>query len=269
MAMRRLHIAVVSSLGVALLATGGVIVQQARKLAEARQQRDAAILSLHKTQEALQQRELRAAEALREGSKPSTDDKAVIAQRDATIKQLTAELNAAQSGITELQEKLAASQDENERALTAASKNYDTQIAELQGRLDELQKQLGAAQSDLQSSRQRVAALQKANDQLSSANNEGAARVAERERILNSLQDLDRRRESYLRSIADRYRNLTSQFRTMSGMMNSNRGQDSSAYSGPALDMIQNAITLTDNDLQHLSELSAKAFRLEKQLSRK
>ncbi len=269
MAMQRLHIAVVSGLGVALVAAGGVIVHQARKLAEVRQQRDAAVLSVHQTQEALQQSERRAAEALREAPKPSTNLEAAVAQRDATIKQLTAELNAAQSGITELQQQLAASQDENEKALAAASKNYDAQKADLQGRLDKLQKELSAAQSDLQSSHQRVAALQKTNDQLSSENNEGVARAAERERILNSLQDLDRRRESYLRSIADRYRNLTNQFRTMSGMMNSNRGQDSSAFNGPALDMIQNAISFTDNDLQRLSELSAKAFRLEKQLAKK
>ena len=266
--MRSLHIAMISGLVIALVAAGGVIIQQARKLAEVRQQRDTAVQSLHTTQEALQQSELRVAQALRQAPEPSTDEKAVIAQRDATIKQLTAELNAAQSGITELQDKLATSQDENEKALAAASKNSDAQKAELQSNLDKLQKQLNTAQSDLESSRQRVGTLQKANDQLSSANNEGTARAAEHERILLSLEDLDRRRESYLTSIADRYRNLTNQFRTMSGMMNSSRGQDTNAFSGPALDMIQNAITLTDNDLQRLSELSAKAFRLEKQLSK-
>jgi chromosome segregation ATPase len=267
--MRRLHIAMVSGLGVALVAAGGVIIHQARELAEVRRQMDSAVLSLHETQDALQQSELRAAEALSQSPKPSTNGKAVIAQRNATIKQLTAELNAAQSSNTDLQKKLATSQDENEKALAAASKNYDTRAAELQARLDKLQKELSDAQSDLESSRQRVAALQKANDQLSSANNAGTARLAEREHILNSLQDLDRRRETYLTSIADRYRNLTSQFRTMSGMMNSNRGQDSNAFSGPALDLIQNAISLTDTDLQHLSELSAKAYRLEKQLAKK
>jgi chromosome segregation ATPase len=267
--MRRLHIAVISGFGVALVAAGGLIVRQARELSEVRQQRDAVVLSLHETQADLQQSELRAAEALRQSPKPSTDGKAMIAQRDATIKQLTVELNAAQSSATDLQKKLAASQDENERALATTSKNFDAQAAELQGRLDKLQKELSDAQSDLESSRQRVIALQKANDQLSSANNAGTARLAEREHILNSLQELDRRRETYLTSIADRYRNLTSQFRTMSGMMNSNRGQDSNAFSGPALDLIQNAISLTDNDLQHLSELSAKAYRLEKQLSKK
>ena len=53
----------------------------------------------------------------------------------------------------------------------------------------------------------------------------------------------------------------------MSGMMDSNRGQNSSALSGQAMDQIQNAISLTDNDLQHLNELNAKAFQLEKRLA--
>jgi chromosome segregation ATPase len=267
--MRRLHIAVVSGLGVALVAAGGVILHQSRKLAEVRQQRDATMQSLRESQEALRQSELRLASALQQAPKPSSDGKAAIAQRDATIQQITNELNAAKASITQLQKSLSASKGENEKALEASNQRYKEMQTELQTRLDQLQKELDSAQADLQSSRQRIASLQKANDQLLAANSEGSTRAAEREHILTSLQDLDRRREAYLRSIADRYRNLTNQFRTMSGMLASNRGQDSNTLSGPALDMIQNAISLTDNDLQHLSELNAKAFRLEKRLSTK
>ena len=267
--MRRLQIALVSGLGLALIAAGTVIFHQSRKLVEVRNERDTALQSLERTHKALQQSELRMAELLRKSPPPPNGDKATIAQRNATIKQLTVELNAAQAGITDLQKKLKASQNENEKKLADASQHYQAQQSELQGRLDKLQKDLSSAQADLQSSRQRIASLQKANDQLQAASNEGSLRAGEREHILSSLQEIDRRRESYLTSIADRYRNLTNQFRTMSGMMNSNRGQDSNTLSGPALDMIQNAITLTDNDLQHLSELSAKAYRLEKQLSKK
>jgi chromosome segregation ATPase len=267
--MRRLQIAVVSGLGVALVAAGGVILHQSRKLAEARQQRDTALQSLQESREALHESELRIAAALQQGPKPANDDKAVIAQRDATIRQLTIELNAAQAGITQLHGELSASNDESQKALASATQRSQEQQEELQARLDRLQKELSSAQADVQTSHQRLTDLQEINDQLQSANNEGSIRAGEREHILSSLQELDRRREAYLTSIADRYRNLTSQFRTMSGMMNSNRGQGSNAFSGPALDMIQNAITLADNDLQHLSELNARAFRLEKQLSKK
>jgi chromosome segregation ATPase len=267
--MRRLHIAAVSALGVALVAAGVLIFHQFRQLAEVQQQRDAALRSLRESQEALRQSELRIAESMQERPAPESDGKAAIAKRDATIEQLTRDLNAAKASITQLQENLSASRNENAQALETSNQRLQEMRTDLQGRLDQLQQQLNSAQSEIQSSRQHITDLQKANDQLSTSNNEGSARAAEREHILLSLQELDRRRESYLTSIADRYRNLTNQFRTMSGMLASNRGQDSSSFNGPALDMIQNAISLTDNDLQHLGELNAKAYRLEKQLSKK
>jgi chromosome segregation ATPase len=267
--MRRLHIAVVSTLGVALVAAGALIFRQSRQLAEVQQQRDTALQSLRESQEALRQSDLRIAESMQERPELESDGKAAIAKRDTTIKQLTGELQAAKASITRLQENLSSSKTENAQALETSNQRLQETKADLQGRLDQLQQQLNSAQSEIQSSRQHIAALQKANDQLSASNNEGSARAAEREHILLSLQDLDRRRESYLTSIGDRYRNLTNQFRTMSGMLSSNRGQDSNSFSGPALDMIQNAISLTENDLQHLGELNAKAYRLEKQLAKK
>jgi chromosome segregation ATPase len=269
MPMRRLQIALVSGLGVALVAAGGIMIHQYRQLREARRQRDTALQSLQEAREALRQSELRGASAPNKTPKPASNDQAAIARRDATIEQLTNELSASQANIARLQEQLSATQDENAKALASSSQHYQQLQAELQDRLDKLQKELDSAQTDLQSSRQRIAGLQKANDQLRAESSEGSTRAAEREHILASLQDLDRRRESYLTSIADRYRNITSQFRTMSGMLDSNRGQNSNTFSGPALDLIQNAISLSDNDLQHLSELNAKAFQLEKQLAKK
>jgi chromosome segregation ATPase len=267
--MRRLYIVVVVVLGVALLAAGGVIFHQSTRIAELQQQRDSTFESLHESREALHQSQLRLAAAMQENPAPPIGDKAAIAKRDATIQQLTTELNEAKASITQLQTGLSAAKDESQKALKASDQNLHQMKTELQAQLDELQKQLSSTQTDLQNSRQRIAALQKVNDQLSNANNAGSTRTAEREHILASLQDIDRRRESYLTRIADRYRSLTNQFRTMSGMLDSNRNRDSSAFSGPALDMIQNAISLTDDDLQHVGELNAKAFRLEKQLSKK
>ncbi len=265
--MRRLNITVVSGLGIALVATGVVILKQSQKLAEVRRQRDAALLSLRETQEALRQSQLRLASALRQPPKPATDLKAELKKRDATIQQLTEKLKAAQDSVTQLQQDLSASKEENQKVAETSHQSFQQMQTRLQDRLDQVQKELNSAQTDLQSSRQRIASLQKTNDQLQAENNKGSTRAAEQKHILDRLQELDRRRESYLTSIGNRYRNLTSQFRTMSGMMDSNRGQNSGAFSGQALDQIQNAISLTDNDLQHLSELNAKAFQLEKRLA--
>ncbi|MGA8184327.1 MAG: hypothetical protein WB819_11880 [Terriglobia bacterium] len=267
--MRRLNIAVVSTLEVALVAGAVVILHQSQKLAEVRQQRDTALESLRESQESLRQSQLRLASALHQPPNPAVDLQAEIEKRDATIQQLSEKLKAAQVSITQLQADVSASKEENRNTAETSNQRYQQMQTRLQGRLDQVQKELNSAQADLESSHQRIVSLQKTNDRLQAENSEGSTRVAEQEHILSRLQELDRRRESYLTSIANRYRNLTSQFRTMSGMMDSNRGRDSGAMSGPALDMIQNAISLSDNDLQHLNELNAKAFQLEKRLAEK
>lgn len=267
--MRRLNIAVVSGLGVALAASVVVILRQSSKLSEVRQQRDAALHSLQESQEALKQSQLRIASELHQPPNPTAGLKAAIKKRDATIQQLTKKLKAAQDNISQLQEDLSASREDGQKAAAAADQRYQEMKTRLQSQLDQVQKELESTRADLQSARQHIASLQKTNNQLQADNNQESTRAAEREHILDRLQELDRRRESYLTSIANRYRNLTSQFRTMSGMMDSNRGQDSGAFNGPALDQIQNAISLTDNDLHHLNELNAKAFQLEKRLQKK
>lgn len=266
--MRRLNIAVVSGLGVALVAAIVVILHQSQKLAEVRKQQDTTLQSLQESRDALQQSQLRLAAALHQPPRPATDLKAELQKRDAAIQQLTQNLKTALGSIAQLQQELSDSREENQKAAENSNQRFQEMQAGLQNRLDEVQKELNSSQADLQSSSQRIASLQKINDRLQSQSSEGSRRATEQEHLLNSLQDLDRRRESYLTTIANRYRNLTSQFRTMSGMMDSSRGRDSGSLNGQALDQIQNAISLTDNDLQHLSELNAKAFQLEKRLAK-
>lgn len=268
MRMGRLRIALISGLGLALLAAAGIAVHQSRRLAEVRQQRDTALQSLQETREALRQSQLRLAAALHKPLAHPNNDKAVIARRDAAIQQLNGQISADQASITQLQDKLTAAIGQNAKALASAQKHSQEAEAGLQSQLDALQKELSSALTQVENSQQQVAKLQKANAHLKREHNSASIRTAEREHILNSLQDLDRRRETYLRSISDRYRNITNQFRTMSGMLDSNRGQDSKAFSGAALDLIQNTISLTDNDLQHLTQLNAQAFRLEKKLAK-
>ncbi len=96
-----------------------------------------------------------------------------------------------------------------------------------------------------------------------------SARAAELGRVVADLQELDRRRDAYLTSIARRYHDITSQFRAMSGMLDSSRDPNASALSGAALTRIQNAISLADDDLRQLNELNAQARQLEKKLAKK
>lgn len=271
MRISRLQIALISGLGVLLLAAAAVIVHQSRKLGELQQQRDTALQTLQETREELRQSQSRLAAALRKPPKPPNEDKAVIAQCNATIARLTSKLSAAQASVTEFQQKLSAARDENQKALASSSQHYQELQAKMQNQLDALQKSLGSMKSDLQNSRQHTADLEKANAQLQANSGKESTRMAERRHLLQRLQELDRRRESYLTSIGQRYRDITSKFRTMSGMLDANPSRGPGAagtFSGAALDLIQNALSQSDNDFQHLSDLNAKAYQLEKRLAK-
>lgn len=268
MRMGRLQTAIVSVLGVALLAAIGVAVHQYRRLEEVQQKLKTTSQSLQVTKDSLRQTQLRLAAALRRPPKPTIDYKALLAQRDATIKQLKSELSSAQASVTQLQQELASTQAQDAKKLASAGKHADDLQADLRSQISALQKNLASAQTHIQKSEQRIAELQKANAKLGTETNTSTRRIAEREHILNNLQRIDQRRQSYLTSITERCRNITSQFRTMSGMLGANRGQDSRAFSGAALDLIQNALITNDNDLQQLSQLNSQAYRLEKKLTK-
>jgi hypothetical protein len=72
----------------------------------------------------------------------------------------------------------------------------------------------------------------------------------------------------YLNSIIRRYREITGQFRAMTGVLDSSHGSDSGSFSGVALSRIQNAISLTEDDLRRLNEMNAQAHQIENKLAK-
>jgi chromosome segregation ATPase len=265
----RLEFALVLTLGVALVASLGMILRQSRRLAALERQQAADLQSLRELREALRQRELQKTPAEAESPAPPGAYQATLAKRDVTIEGLSRELGEAQANIKELQAQLSNSSDEREKALASANELHQKEREDWQSQLDALKQQLDSAQAESQASRQRLAALEADNAKLKSDNSAGSARLAEFARVIADLQDLDRRRDAYLTSIMRRYRDITSQFRGMSGMLDSSREPKSSAFSDAVLTRIQNAVSLADDDLRQLTELNAQARQLEKKLVKK
>jgi chromosome segregation ATPase len=265
----RLEFALLLTLGVALAASVGVIVRQSWRLAALQRQQAADLETLRKLQAALRQPELPKTPAEAESPAPPGADQATLAKRDATIERLSRELGEAQASIKELQAQLSNSSDEREKALASANELHQKEREDWQSQLDALKQQLDSAQAESQASRPRLAALEADNAKLKSDNSAASARAAEFGRVVANLQDLDSRRDAYLTSIMRRYRDITSQFRAMSGMLDSSRDQKSSALNDAALTRIQNAVSLADDDLRQLSELNAQARQLEKKLVKK
>jgi chromosome segregation ATPase len=255
------------TLGLALAAALGLALYLSRQLTVCRQDRQADLHSLQLLQEALHREEAQKAPVVSEVH--VDNDRAALAKREATIALLNRELNDANTNATQLQSELSTANSNQQKALADAEERAQKERADLQGQIDALQKELSAAQADAASNRQRAADLQADNTKLHNQFNDDTDRAAELSHAAADLQDLNRRRDVYLTSIVRQYREITSQFRAMSGMLDTSRDQNSSAFSGAALTRIQNAISAADDDLRQLNDLNAQAHQLEKKLMQK
>jgi len=265
----RVTIALMLALAIAVLASVGALVRQSRRLAASEHQRAVDLETLRRLQETLRQRELAKPPAEVEVPGPSAEYRATLAKRDAENQQLEQELSNARASISSLQVQLTSAEDEHQKTLASLNERHQKEEADWQSRLDALQQTLDSAQAESDASRQRASALEAENTKLRGAASEASARTAGTQRVLNDLDEIVRRRDSYLTSILRRYRDITSQFRAMSGMLTSSRDPNASALSDGELTRIQNAISQADDDLRQVSDLNAQARQLEKKLTKK
>jgi len=270
--MRREHLqfAVVLALSVALVIALGLLVRQSRRLAILEQQQETDLHSLRRLFDAVRQRDFAKPPAEVESPVPAGNCQAALAGRTAAIERLDHELSEAQASIMSLQSQLSNSTEEREKAVASANEMLQKEKADWQAQLGSLKQDLESAQADAQASRQRLAALEADNAKLNNTNNAASSRAVDLARIIAQLQDLDGRRDALLTSILRRYRDITSQFRAMSGQLGSSRdANNSNPFADAALTRIQSAVSSADDDLRQLSELNAQTRQLEKKLAKK
>jgi len=256
-------------LALALLASLGVLVRQSRKLADSRRQQSADLESLRQLRNALNQHELEKVPSVAGQPAPEADCRAAVASRDATLKGLNVELNDARARADQLQAQLADSSGQQAKALANETQRYEKAQADWENRLATVQQQLEAAQSDAEAARLRVSALEADNTRLRNSSSAVSTQTQEMGRVLASEQDLVRRRNAYLTSILRRYRDLTGEFRAMSGMLDSSRDANSNALSSQALTRLQNTISQTEDDMRQLNDLDDQIRQLEAKLTKK
>ena len=262
-----------------LLAASGAVVWQYRQLdaAHRRESEDAA--SLKQLRSRLRDAQLHEPSASSPppgepsapssaSDRPSRKTASLLAQREAEIGRLQRELNESHIALHRLEARVTSFDEERAQATASANERFTTAQNDYNAHLDELTRQLQTAQNDAQSARQHLADFQAAADKLKSTQSSAAAQLAESTRLLATLQDLNRRRDGYISSILRRYRDLTEQFRAMSGVLASSHDQNASALSESGLTRIQSAISQADDDLRQLNDLNARALQVEKKLAK-
>lgn len=266
---------------IALFASSGVIVWQSRELADARQQQAATSRDMKDVRARLRKAELELA-AVRQAAAGESDggEEAVVrksgqsnlqalAQRDVQIGELRKALSDAKGVAAHLQERVAAFDDERTTISHSANDRYTTAQSDWQARFNDLTQQVEQAKAEAKSAQAQTAELEKSITHLKQQDSDSAAKIAETSRLIANLQELSRRRDTYLTAVLRRYRDVTNQFRAMSGMLDSNREQSSSALSGPALTRIQTTISMAEDDLRQLNEVNAQAQQLERKLAKR
>jgi chromosome segregation ATPase len=269
----RLRIVFELILGAVVVASLVVILRLARRISEYQRRHEADTQSLRLLREALGQKGQHNAPTGVIEEAPAENDQAAIASREATIARLDRELAEAQATVTNLQSQLSAANDQSTQAQASAQEALQKQQADSQAQLDDLQKKLDAALTQSDIARNRVAALEADNAKLTAQTAAAGSQANDVARVLASLQDLDRRREGYLTSILRRYRDISSDFRAMSSMLDTshdpNRDSNAGACGGAVLSRIQNAVSSAEDDLRQISDLNARTQKLAKQLPKK
>ncbi len=131
-----------------------------------------------------------------------------------------------------------------------------------------------AIQAELKSKSDRVVQLELRDQRLREEIAAASAKAGQSTQVMNDLQEIYRRREVYLNSIISRYRDITDQYRALSGVIENRRGPNESSPSGvpgtsAELARIQTGISMAEDDLRQLSSLNAQALRLQRKLSGK
>ncbi len=194
---------------------------------------------------------------------------ASLAERDAEIEQLKRNLGAQTANITQLQAQVSALEEESKRLQAGATERALKDQEACRARLDELKQQAGDAHSDVVAARVRIADLEATAARLKASQGEDAARAIETARMLASLRELNRRRDTYVRSIVRRYQDAAAQLRALNALLDSTRDQNASVAANSALTRIQNTISTTEDDLRQLSDLTAQVEQLERKLEKR
>ena len=187
---------------------------------------------------------------------------AAAEQRAARLRESLAQSNAQvtrlESDISDLRSRMDSATDENRR-LSASVESGNKSLADANQALE-------SVRSDLKTYTDRVSQLETAN-----ANGRQDAAAAKREaaqlnQTISEMEGIFHRRDMYLSDILLRYREITDQYRSISGVMDSRRDRQSAPVSSPEISRIQNAIALADEDLKQIHALTVQAQRLEKKL---
>jgi DNA repair exonuclease SbcCD ATPase subunit len=191
-----------------------------------------------------------------------------LAAAEQRARRLRESLDQSKADVVRLE---ALNSDLQSRAETDTQENRRLSAALEQAKkaLSDAEQTIENIQAERKSTLDRISQLESANARPKESPAPGKPSAAQLGQNISDIEEVFRRREMYLSNILRRYREVTEQYRALSGVMDSRRDRDSTPVSGAEISRIQNAIALSEEDMKQVGALSAQAQRLEKKLSAK
>lgn len=174
--------------------------------------------------------------------------------------------SVARARIEEIEKQLSEMREESARL---AALNRENEANAASAKLE-----LANRDNELTRKGEQITQMEAANRKASAESGVLAQRAARQAELLKQLQELHRRRESYLNTVVSRYRDITDRYRAYASVLENRRGPEGTpgagiSIAGPELGQIQTSITLAEEDLRQLNSLSTQVAKLQKDLSAK
>ena len=203
-----------------------------------------------------------AASGPRRALQPASNPKDAIA-----IERLKLSLADANAAIARLETR-AGEAEAQAQNLGLDNKRLAASEADLKENLSAANQALDALQRELKSNRERVTQVEIAYQKLRDQGGADARKLAEVQQLAGELQDIHKRRETYLNNILRRYRQITEQYRSLSGVLQAQR-TDAPGAGSADLARIQDSIAMAEEDLRQLNNLNAQALLIQKKMAGK
>ena len=187
-------------------------------------------------------------------------------QENKLLAQLRENLATANASLAELQTRIP-ELEANLEKITGENKRLAAAEADLDEKLAGANRVLEAVRTELKGKSDRLVQLEATSTLLHQENRALSEKSTLSARLLRDLEEINRRRETFLTSILRRYKEVTEQYRALATRLESAR--DNVTPPGPELSRIQTAVASAEEDLRQLASLNAQALRLQQKMAGK
>lgn len=199
------------------------------------------------------------ASSLRASDAARAETVRALAELQKRFDSLQSQLQSVQTAKSELESSLESARAERKRLSNAE--------AELKEGLAAARRVVEVMESELKTKNDRVSSLESDLRRLRDSNAADSRRSSQVGAILNSFEDLNRRRENTLTSLQRRFRDLTDAYRALALRLDTQRdSQTPLQITSAEVSRINSAVQSAEDELRQLSTLNAESQRLTQRL---